>query len=279
MALAGVAVAYDNTHWTFDGDISSTGDHVASNPTHGELTIAKNDQGQNDVNRNATFVEESASYIDAPEAGVSFGKYELTSTLGKAITLDGSQTVRLGDAYWTNGTGKLGMGSSQNNAYTIITFVKFTNAASTNTIFATGDQNNGLAFGLRDGDLNLMAKGESDHRIDTNLTNDTWYHLAVTYSAGTATFYVNGDVAGTIEGLGTANFTSPGGQKAVFGAKGAERAEEFMTGAIADFQIHEGALTQKEILAASHLKLIPEPATATLSLLALAGLAARRRRK
>ncbi len=44
-------------------------------------------------------------------------------------------------------------------------------------------------------------------------------------------------------------------------------------------QLYSGVLTQEQILALSPNATVPEPATATLSLLALAGLCARRRRK
>ena len=70
-------------------------------------------------------------------------------------------------------------------------------------------------------------------------------------------------------------YAAPAGTNMYFGAASPVDAQNDFIGSIAQFQIvHGAALGAADIKAIA----IPEPATATLSLLALAGLCARRRR-
>ena len=276
MALSGSVFAFDDTIWNFESSLASEqgeGLHSAKSPSYG--TWVEGTEGSYTWTTGTPTYEETGVL-----AGATFGEYKLTEALGQALVFSNGSTVKYGDSYWAYDTdSKIGMGQNFSNSYTLMAYVKFDDASKTNTIFATGDANKGLAFGLRDGNLNLMAKGLSDHTVSYTLSSNTWYNIAVSYDAsiGTAVFYVNGDVAGTIENLKTAAFDAPGGEKSGFGSKRVDAREELFSGQLAQFQILDGALTQSQILQAAHL--VPEPTTATLSLLALAGLAARRRRK
>ena len=149
--------------------------------------------------------------------------------------------------------------------------------------FGTGDNtNHGLAFGINGGKIDLRAKNSSsvDHYFSESITLSagTWYNIAITYdnATGAAIAYLNGDKLGELS-LQTASFADPGGTCSYIGAASqGDNALDDFSGQIAEFKILSGALTQQQILDQSHL---PEPSTATLSLLALAGLMARRRRK
>lgn len=99
----------------------------------------------------------------------------------------------------------------------------------------------------------------------------------IRFQVGTAVFYVDGDNVGSITGLGSVAFADGGGGACAIGSASSDSKQGDFAGQIAEFQILSGAKTQSEILKAAHLS-IPEPATATLSLLALAGLVLRRRR-
>ncbi|MGN0868456.1 MAG: LamG-like jellyroll fold domain-containing protein, partial [Akkermansia sp.] len=100
--------------------------------------------------------------------------------------------------------------------------------------------------------------------------------VAVDSSKHTATYYLNGDQLSTVS-LRETGANSAGGAGAAIGSGSKDNEQDPFSGQIAEFQILSGTLNQNEILTAAHLT--PEPATATLSILALAGLMARRRRK
>lgn len=250
-ALAGVAAAFTDATWNFDGDLNAT-----STPSI--------DRSNGSLNTGAAAYNETGLTV-----GVVVGRYELTADLGQAVTLDSTHLVKTATAYWSNEAGRLAIGAD-GTSFTLVSYVKFDSVAGEQLFFGTGSGNGGgLAFGLKDGKLDLLAKGAAHHELTTTpaIETNTWYNLAVSYdtTVGTAVFYVNGDSVGSITGLKNVNFNSAGGGACAF------------AGQIAEFQILSGVKTQSEILKAAHLS-IPEPATATLSLLALAGLALRRRR-
>lgn len=89
-----------------------------------------------------------------------------------------------------------------------------------------------------------------------------------------ATAYLNGVLAG--KGVSTSNdaLNDVVIEQVTLGAWGVSTANSFVSETISGIQIYNTALTEEEVQLYA-----PEPTTATLSLLALAGLAARRRRK
>ena len=271
LALSGVASAFTNASWTFEGALTPTGDPISG------LTCTYTD----------TATTSTPSYTETNVTeGTMFGQYQLTQGLGKAITLGDGQYVKLGNvAYWSNGTGKLEIGSAATNSFTVMTWVNFSEVSGERFFFGTGDGNgSGLAFGVKEGKIDLLAKGKTHHddfSTTTTLSANTWYNIAITFDASTGTTiaYLNGAKLGDLTLNGENIYNATGGECSYIGAGSANVNQDNFAGQIADFKILSGALTQDQVLEQANLKKVPEPTTATLSLLALAGLAARRRRK
>ena len=308
MALAGVASAFTDTIWTFEDNLKSetgTGLKSVTDVAYGKG--GTNKTGDNFTSATATY---SASGMTV---GAKVGNYYLDADLGKAITLSDGNYILVRDKYWANAEGKIGSVAQMlpvnnnyggndwsvdtvntyGNSYTLMAWVKFDNVATKNeqgtvtnaassAIFGTGVDNQGVAFNLIDGDdLNLCTKGVSDHRTDGNLllSANTWYNVAVTYDCNTdkANYYLNGELVGTKENVANFRYAQDASYAAI--GAGSTTGKDVLSGSIAEFKILSGALDQAGILKAAHLTTVPEPTTATLSLLALAGLAARRRRR
>ncbi len=242
------------------------------------------------IDVNVTGQTPSPTYTDSNlKKGAVFGDYELTQDMGKAITLTDGQYIKMKNvAYWANGNGMLAIGQDAPNSYTLMTWVNLTSTSGEVYLFGTGDSNgSGLAFVLNNNKIDLLAKSKAHHDITSALTlsTGTWYNFAITYdsSTGKAVAYINGVETATLTGLnGSGMFNNPGGQCSYIGAGSTHRDQDTFAGSMAEFQILNGALTQEQVLAAAHLTKVtpvPEPTTGTLSLLALAGLCARRRKK
>ena len=274
LALGSMASAFEDAVWSFEDSLEAT-----TKIPNLSYTI----QGG-----------ESAIYTQVTEItkDSKVGDYYLTQNLGKAITLRGDQRIFVGrNAYWSNGDGTLALGQSGNNSFTIMTWVYFDSNTLPEEQFLFGTGNNGgsgFSFAVHNGKLDLLAKGKAHHDIpsDTVVQSKEWTNIAITYNAttGTATGYINGDVVGTLDNLNasTIQFASAGGAAAAIGSGSAEAQQSAFIGNMAEFQILNGALTQEQVLAAAHLTKVapvPEPTTGSLSLLALAGLCARRRKK
>lgn len=300
MFFAGVAsAAFNDTTWSFENTLEGTGTHEvsASNVKYGKANA---------------WNESTVTYEDTNMAvGTKVGDYYLTKELGKAVILTDGCYLRVQDVYWTNQEGKLGTVSQMlyqdkadgsgkewqvdsvntyTNSYTLMAWVKFDDLSDnkkSQAIFGTGTANDsGMSFTLMDNKyIDLCAKGVADNKSDSlTLAANTWYNIAVTYdcTTKTANFYLNGKLVSTDTTV--SNYHYAGNNWSAIGAKyyaGDGTAADVLDGSIAEFKILGGAYTQEQILKAAHLssKPIPEPTTATLSLLALAGLAARRRRR
>lgn len=268
LALSGVASAFTNASWTFEDALTPTG-----NPISG-LTCTY------------TPTSSPPSYTETNvTTGTMFGQYQLTQGLGKAITLADGQYITLGSGYWSSGDGKLAIGSGATNSFTVMTWVNFSDVSGEKFFFGTGAGHGaGIAFGINGGKIDLLAKSKAHHddfSTSTTLSANTWYNIAITYDkdTGTTIAYLNGERLGQLT-LKTNDFVSTAeGAAAYIGAGSTNSAQDNFAGQIADFKILSGALTQDQVLEQANLKKVPEPTTATLSLLALAGLAARRRRK
>ena len=116
---------------------------------------------------------------------------------------------------------------------------------------------------------------------ELNVSDSDWTTLTLVVTADstktlTLDFYINGDLIGSSSTAGATNFVNETAKIVAFGNYANETISN--GGAptnIDNILVYNRALTAGEVKALT----IPEPATATLSLLALAGLAARRRRK
>lgn len=140
-----------------------------------------------------------------------------------------------------------------------------------------------LSITLSDNVVSAQFLGNTQGAVSATLTAtqlaDEWTTLTLVGSTPTGTntvvldFYVNGDHIGTSSTANATNFVAETINKMQFGYYGAS-ANSAPTN-IDNILIYNKALTADEVKAL----IVPEPTTATLSLLALAGLAARRRRK
>ena len=136
-------------------------------------------------------------------------------------------------------------------------------------------------FAFNGSESNITTAGVGTNGAGTGATGVL---PGATYSAVTLTFaqdqflmYVNGELAATGtpgEGKVTETFASSVIESISFGCWAGGSDQSKLNEDIASFAIYRGVMTADEVA-----KLVPEPATATLSLLALAGLAMRRRRK
>lgn len=167
-ALAGVAAAFNDATWEFDGNlaIESSESTLASNP--------------------GTLNSGAATYVDTGLViGDIVGNYELTTGLGQAVTLDSDQWVKTGRTYWASGAGKLAIGA-EGTSFTLVAYVKFDSVAGEQLFFGTGSGNTGgLAFGLKGGKLDLLAKGRHHYELTSTPTIEAnqWYNLAVSYDS------------------------------------------------------------------------------------------------
>ena len=119
----------------------------------------------------------------------------------------------------------------------------------------------------------------------SGVKKNTWYNYALTVVGDSYTLSV-WDVSGTK--LSSDTFTGATGNL-VDVYEGARFSQHWHGGAIDNFGLYDGVLSDNNLSALVKSEavgtgmvqsfLVPEPTTATLSLLALAGLAARRRRK
>lgn len=149
---------------------------------------------------------------------------------------------------------------------------------------ANGDV--GVKVAIKDGHAQETTKGKTDHTMDytTISANGEWQFVAFSIALnGSATSRILlGDDAGTY--YSNRDWGTWNGEASTFsiGSAWSESAKDQFKGDIANLTIYYSsttAATQQDLKDAGILvKPIPEPATATLSLLALAGLAARRRR-
>ncbi len=254
----------------------------------------ENELGQNGQAYGEPTYTESVNACDLNVPGSS---YMVSTDMGTGIAVTGktSYVKLVGDGAYCDAM-KL------TKSFTLSSYVNFSAGFSDiAAIFGTGSNSSaGLAVGIKASGsgytFDLLNKSKwhgSDNNSDaishmdtiTALTADTWHHVALSYSydaeagTGTATWYLNGSVAAT-QSITNTSMSETNTAGSAIGNTSVDTFSDFDGSLKLDkVQLFDTALTQAEIVTAAGLMTIPEPTTATLSLLALAGLAARRRRK
>ena len=207
-------------------------------------------------------------------------------------------------AAWINGANESVVNAITSTTGGVVYVAAWINLASDatqyNTIFGWGEQNKGFKFGVKDDDLFIVTKNRTEKTGNFTIKRGEWTLVAVGFNtAADATdeamlrihatstdgqMYsykwsdgTNGDILpmhtpGTLTySIGSSNGNATSGN------------EDF-DGMIAGLKVFtstsfETNPTIATAMGAAPTMTVPEPTTATLSLLALAGLAARRRRK
>lgn len=262
MALAGAACGAELvTELKLDGNFSDT---------------------QNNISFNTSEVGQMSWGTESPIAG-SDGY--LTSSNGKAVW-DGDFTT---------------VPSNQNFAITLFvnpnSYFTFSQNNNANAVpgwaaqwfiggGTTGDSGIKLGIGV-DGQVKLDIKNQFSFASgsDNVITLNEWTQvgLAVTKNEGTSTYaytlFINGEAVASVDKAVTANWRD-GNFAILEGADYVENNKRF-DGSVDEIQFYNvtDLADATAVMQAQASRIIPEPATATLSLLALCGLAARRRRK
>ncbi len=112
----------------------------------------------------------------------------------------------------------------------------------------SGNQRSYLVYrNLGSGTLNLVTSGDgstiNDLGVSFNFINGIWYHIAITHSSGTATFYVNGRSIGTQTG-----YSNPYNSSADF-TIGQANGGNYFDGLIKDVRVFSDVRSQSEIVA------------------------------
>lgn len=175
---------------------------------------------------------------------------------------------------------------------TIAAWIKPTDTNGVEAIFGYGAQQNGFKFCTNGAGLQYTAKGVADKdTVNVGLAADTWTLVGISFKGGTdaanGAKYFAGTGNGNYYTRNLGGFSTPDTTEQTFaiGSGNSGNARETFNGQIADLTIFTsdavigGVNDVTAIMGTTAPKLIPEPTTATLSLLALVGLAARRRRK
>lgn len=135
-------------------------------------------------------------------------------------------------------------------------------------------KDDGYAVGTGTGEVAKLSAG--------SLAKETWYNIALVAKNGSLTLSAF-DSTGTLISTDTVTSAYTGNLNSVSGYTD----YKFTKSYIDNLAIYDGALTTEQLATVTKYEManqtvmqtVPEPATATLSLLALAGLAIRRRRK
>ncbi len=239
-----------------------------------------------------TYSTGTITYVDSVKAGalnVPGSSYMVATDMGKAVQLvDNTSWISLESTTYTTTV-------HPEHDFTMSTYVNFSAFSTANDpivpVFGTcNGTTEGIVLGIRhEGDgygltfTRPNLRHEATGKI-TGLTADAWHHIAVSYVAETqtATWYLDGSLAATYTLSSTELTSFDSNSGCAIGSWAQDANKDDYTGGsmmLDHMQIYDTALTAAEIRTNAGLMLIPEPTTATLSLLALAGLAARRRRK
>ena len=125
--------------------------------------------------------------------------------------------------------------------FTIDTWVRISQYQIGTWPYQTIYANNSRGFWLKDGHLNWWAPSSDKYTGTSQIPLNTWTHIALTYSGGTFTSYVNGVLDGTSVFAGE---SLPMGSVGIGG-----HSNEIIFGDIDELQIFSRALSQSEIQA------------------------------
>lgn len=219
------------------------------------------------LNHHFTFQSGTTDQVNASVVGTAYGN---ANVAGGTLNLDGNgDYVEFGTALVPNA-----------GSYSIALFAMGNGAQAGYTEMVSQGFSGGPGFYLgTDGGGQFMRA--TDAWLSTGVAfgaPNVWTHYALVVDAGlaTSTLYVNGLAAASVPYAIT---TNPGGTPTRFGAQFAPYGE-FFNGSLDDVRIYDGVLTGAEVAILANP--VPEPATALslgVGLLALVGLAARRRRE
>lgn len=175
---------------------------------------------------------------------------------------------------------------------TIAAWIKPTDTNGIESIFGYGAQSDGFKLCINGDNLQYTAKGVLDReKVDPNLPADTWTLVGISFKGGTdpakGRYFAGTSNSNFFTRDSLGGFAAPAASDQTFaiGSGNSGDARESFNGQIAGLTIFtssafiEGVNDVTAIMGTTAPASIPEPTTATLSLLALAGLAARRRRK
>ena len=204
-------------------------------------------------------------------------------------------TYNFSDGAYIGGITLNALNSALQDSSKYITIAAWVNMSDTNgveSIFGYGAQQNGFKFCTNGAGLQYTAKGVADKdTASAGLTANTWTLVGISFKGGTAAADGAKYIAGTsnnnyyTRNLGGFSLPSEAAQTFAIGSGNSDSARETFNGQIAGLTIFTsdsviaGVNDVTAIMGTTAPVLLPEPTTATLSLLALAGLAARRRRK
>lgn len=203
-------------------------------------------------------------------------------------------TYSFSDGAYIGGITLDALNSALQDSSKYITIAAWVNMSDTNgveSIFGYGAQQNGFKFCTNGAGLQYTAKGVADKdTANVGLTANTWTLVGISFKGGTEAANGAKYIAGTsnnnfyTRNLGGFSLPSDTDQTFAIGSGNSGNARETFNGKIADLTIFTsdsviaGVNDVTAIMGTTAPFLVPEPTTATLSLLALAGLAARRRR-
>lgn len=211
--------------------------------------------------------------------GAAFGGYEVsgssfTTTGGTYLGLDSWDTASSSDI-------KDSFGNPSNNSLTMVFDAAITSYDTTanNALvyYGRNDNNNGYALGIVNGNWTLQWGGKNGLgtsslttvvALEANTSDTAQHSYMLTFDNNTITAYQDATIIAKCTG---GNTVSNGGLDWTIGAlivNGRGANSHGYTTTLSNVALYNGVTTP-----------LPEPATATLSLLALAGLAARRRRR
>ncbi len=232
---------------------------------------------------------ESVPVISADFAVADFSNYKTTTISAGGWTVNNTNSnVGAGTALtFTNDVLFVGYnGEALHNNNVVFTFVidDITSATSLNALYTLhtnvgnnilglclDSENNSVLTGLANG-----SQWNDSRNQDIEFPSDP-FALTVAHTSNGTKVYVDGVLKATMSGLQYTGETHTMKQLNFGNTSGGNSG---LNVTLSGLYIHNTALTDAQVSSfVTSLQYIPEPATATLSLLALAGLATRRRRR
>ncbi len=212
-----------------------------------------------------------------------------TTGLGAGVTHD---TTMTGSVYHFDGSGAiLNINSSAlsdavsggQGIMTVAAWVK-QSARTDNMIFSTGGQADGFMFGINNGGFKFTTKNVADNEPGLSVNSDEWVLVAVGINlteTGNSRYYKS-STNGQFYSREFGAWNDPNPLTFAIGSGNSDNLRDGFVGSIANLTVikSDGLLNNSDIsaLVGEMPTSVPEPSTAMLSLLGMAGLVARRRR-